>query len=105
MAIEEEETTSVLLHEKRVFRPSTAVVEAARVKDWEAELQAAQDIEAYWAAKAQQFEWFAPWTQVLDAREAPFYKWFVGGRTNITLQRSGSAPLHRTSRPRRAPLR
>ena len=84
MAIEEEETTSVLLHERRVFRPSTAVVEAARVKDWEAELRAGQDIEAYWAAKARQFEWFAPWTQVLDAREAPFYKWFVGGRTNIT---------------------
>ncbi|MGZ4891043.1 MAG: acetate--CoA ligase [Halobacteriota archaeon] len=84
MAIEDEETTSVLLHEKRVFRPSTAVVEAARVKDWEAELRAGRDIEAYWAAKARQFEWFAPWTQVLDAREAPFYKWFVGGRTNIT---------------------
>jgi acetyl-CoA synthetase len=82
--IEEEETTSVLLHEKRVFRPSAAVVEAARVKDWEAELRAGQDIEAYWAAKARQFEWSAPWTQVLDSREAPFYKWFVGGRTNIT---------------------
>ncbi|MGP8133188.1 MAG: acetate--CoA ligase, partial [Halobacteriota archaeon] len=84
MAIEEEETTSVLLHEKRVFRPSAAVVEAARVKDWEAELKAGQDIEAYWAAKARQFEWFTPWTQVLDSSEAPFYKWFVGGRTNIT---------------------
>jgi acetyl-CoA synthetase len=84
VAIEEEETTSVLLHEKRMFRPSKAVVEAARVKDWEAELRAGQDIEAYWAAKARQFEWFAPWTQVLDASEAPFYKWFVGGRTNIT---------------------
>ena len=84
IGIEEEETTSVLLHERRVFRPSAAVVEAARVKDWEAELRAGQDIEAYWAAKARQFEWFAPWTQVLDSREAPFYKWFVGGRTNIT---------------------
>ena len=84
VGIKEEETTSVLLHERRVFRPSAAVVEAARVKDWEAELRAGQDIEAYWAAKARQFEWFAPWTQVLDSREAPFYKWFVGGRTNIT---------------------
>jgi len=54
------------------------------VKDWDSELKAGQDIEAYWAAKARQFEWFAPWTAVLDAREAPFYKWFVGGRTNIT---------------------
>jgi acetyl-CoA synthetase len=81
---EEEETTSVLLHEKRVFRPSTAVVEAAYVKDWNAELRAGEEIEAYWAAKADQFEWFAPWTQVLDEREAPFYKWFIGGTTNIT---------------------
>ncbi|MGB9371797.1 MAG: acetate--CoA ligase [Halobacteriota archaeon] len=84
VANEEEETTSVLLHERRVFRPSAAVVETARVKDWEAERRAGQDIEAYWEAKARQFEWFAPWTQVLDSREAPFYKWFVGGRTNIT---------------------
>jgi hypothetical protein len=40
VGIEEAETTSVLLHERRVFRPSAAVVEAARVKDWEAELRA-----------------------------------------------------------------
>ncbi|MGZ4910216.1 MAG: acetate--CoA ligase [Halobacteriota archaeon] len=81
---EEEETTSVLLHERRVFRPSAAVIEAACVKDWEAELRAGKDIEAYWEAKAHQFEWFAPWTEVLDTSEAPFYKWFVGGTTNIT---------------------
>ena len=80
---DEEDTTAVLLHEKRVFRPSAAIVNAARVKDWEAELAAGEDIEAYWADKAQQFEWFAPWTQVLDASEAPFYRWFVGGTTNI----------------------
>ncbi|MGZ4885300.1 MAG: acetate--CoA ligase [Halobacteriota archaeon] len=81
---DEEETTSVLLHEKRVFRPSEAVIEAAHVKDWDAELRAGEDIEAYWEAKARQFEWFEPWTQVLDVGQAPFYKWFVGGVTNIT---------------------
>jgi len=80
---DEEDTTAVLLHEKRVFRPSAAVISAARVKDWEAELAAGEDIEAYWADRAQQFEWFAPWTQVLDASKAPFYRWFVGGTTNI----------------------
>jgi acetyl-CoA synthetase len=83
-AEEEQEITSVLLHERRVFRPSAAVIEAAHVKDWEAELQAGKDIKAYWAAKADQFEWFAPWKHVLDTRDAPFYKWFVGGKTNIT---------------------
>ena len=81
---EEEETTSVLLNERRVFRPSEAVIEAAHVKDWDAELRAGEDIEAYWEAKARQFEWFEPWTKVLDAGQAPFYKWFVGGVTNIT---------------------
>jgi acetyl-CoA synthetase len=83
-AEEEQEITSVLLREKRVFSPSAAVIETARVKDWEAELRAGEDIEAYWAAKSDQFEWFAPWKQVLDTRDAPFYKWFVGGKTNIT---------------------
>ena len=27
--------------------------------------------------------WFEPWTKVLDDSNKPFYKWFVGGKTNI----------------------
>jgi acetyl-CoA synthetase len=41
--------------------------------------------EAYWAEAAAELEWFTPWEQVLDESEAPFYRWFVGGKTNLVL--------------------
>jgi acetyl-CoA synthetase len=78
-----EDVTSVLLREERIFYPRQEVINVAQVQDWEAELAAGEDFERYWADKAQQFEWFAPWKQTLDASEAQFYKWFVGGKTNI----------------------
>src|SRR5674536_192790 len=83
METKQQDVTSVLLREERLFKPRKEVADIAYVKDWEAELAAGNDIEAYWADKAQQFEWFEPWTQTLDTSKAPFYKWFVGGKTNI----------------------
>ena len=80
---EPEDVTSVLLREERLFYPRKDVVDFAHIKDWEAELAAGEDVARYWADKAAQFEWFKPWKQTLDASEAPFYKWFVGGKTNI----------------------
>lgn len=80
----DEEVTSVLLHEERIFSPRDEIIQAAHVKDWEAELKAGQDFETYWETKAKQFEWYAPWTKVLDDSGKPFYKWFVDGKTNIT---------------------
>lgn len=44
---------------------------------------AAADPQRFWADRASELEWFKPWRQVLDDSNAPFYKWFVGGRTNI----------------------
>jgi acetyl-CoA synthetase len=78
------EVTSVLLREERIFNPHEEIIKAAFIKDWEAELKAGEDFEKYWEEKAQQFEWFAPWTKVLDDSNKPFYKWFVNGKTNIT---------------------
>ena len=47
--------------------------------------RAGDDPEGFWAELAdEQLEWFKKWDQVLDASEAPFYKWFVGGRTNMS---------------------
>ncbi|MGZ4902423.1 MAG: acetate--CoA ligase [Halobacteriota archaeon] len=92
----DEDTTSVLLHEKRIFPPSPAVRAAARIKDWDAELHAGEDIETYWAAKARVFTWFHPWTTVLDTSNAPFYRWFVDGTTNITYN---AVDRHLATRP------
>ncbi|NWF69145.1 MAG: acetate--CoA ligase [Chloroflexi bacterium] len=45
--------------------------------------QAAKDIEAFWGERAKSLDWFAPWERVLDRSNAPFFKWFVGGKINI----------------------
>jgi acetyl-CoA synthetase len=45
--------------------------------------KARQDLEGFWAGRAREFEWFKPWEKVLDDSDKPFFKWFVGARTNI----------------------
>ena len=46
--------------------------------------QAKTDPETFWSGVAEQeIHWFEKWRQTLDASEAPFYKWFVGGKTNM----------------------
>jgi acetyl-CoA synthetase len=66
------------------FYPAPDVVENAIVPDYEAVYAEAQaDPQAFWARQAASLEWFAPWETVLDDSNAPFYKWFVGGKTNI----------------------
>jgi acetyl-CoA synthetase len=64
--------------------PSAEVIAQATIKDYEAvRAEAAKDVEGFWAARAKELDWYAPWKQVLDASKAPFYKWFTGGKTNI----------------------
>ena len=46
--------------------------------------EAKADPEAFWARIAgENIHWFRPWEKTLDSSEAPFYKWFVGGKTNM----------------------
>lgn len=76
--------TDVLLDEKRIFKPSVETVERAHVKNWETELEKGKDFKKYWAEKAEEFEWFQQWDEVLDESNKPFYKWFVNGKINLT---------------------
>ena len=40
--------------------------------------------EAFWGdIAARELHWFRKWDRVMDASDAPFYKWFTGGRTNM----------------------
>ncbi len=41
------------------------------------------DPAAYWDEAGRALHWFTPYTRVLDADDAPFYKWFTGGTTNL----------------------
>ncbi len=45
--------------------------------------EAEQDRLAFWAKQANRLSWETPFTDVLDWSEAPFAKWFVGGKLNV----------------------
>ncbi len=67
-----------------LYPPSDETLRRATVRDWD-ELagRAQRDLEGFWAAEANELHWFSHWDRVLDERDKPFYKWFVGGKTNI----------------------
>ena len=67
-----------------VFYPSPEVLAQANVQDYATlAREAARDLAGFWGRQAEELEWFVPWQQVLDESQAPFYKWFTGGKTNI----------------------
>ena len=70
--------------EGEVYYPSNEVIDQARLKDWdEMAEKARKDPQAFWAAEAEELEWFKKWDKVLDDLKKPFFKWFVGAKTNI----------------------
>ncbi len=38
--------------------------------------------DAFWAEAAEAIDWIKKWDKVLDDGDAPFYRWFTGGRLN-----------------------
>ena len=69
-----------------VYRPAQEIIDAAHVKDYDAlRSEAEADPIAFWEARANQLSWYQRWERVLDDSAAPFYKWFVGARTNVVL--------------------
>ncbi|MFI5509787.1 acetate--CoA ligase [Mycobacterium sp. NPDC051804] len=45
--------------------------------------EAETDRLAFWAKQAERLSWDTPFGEVLDWSEAPFAKWFVGGKLNV----------------------
>lgn len=68
-----------------LYDPSPAVVANANIPDYLRVRQAAYDDPiAFWDARAKELiDWYEPYTQILDSSNAPFFKWFTGGKTNI----------------------
>ncbi|WP_204801414.1 acetate--CoA ligase [Mycobacterium riyadhense] len=64
------------------YPPPEHFVEQANAR---AELyrEAAEDWLAFWAKQANRLSWATPFTEVLDWSDAPFAKWFVGGKLNV----------------------
>ncbi|MEL6308868.1 MAG: acetate--CoA ligase [Chloroflexota bacterium] len=66
------------------YHPTEDVIQNAHVPDYnEVYDEAVNDPEAFWAERAESLEWYQKWDKVLDDSNAPFYKWFVGAKTNI----------------------
>ena len=77
------------LVENRVFPPSAAASQAGRVSSMAAYealcLEADTDMEGFWGQRARDnLIWSKPFTQVLDASNKPFYKWFADGELNAS---------------------
>ncbi|MBB5158848.1 acetate--CoA ligase [Saccharopolyspora phatthalungensis] len=71
-----------LLTESRTFPPSQEFSAQANATS-ALYTEAAADREAFWAKQAERLDWDTKWDQVLDWSDAPFAKWFVGGRLNV----------------------
>jgi acetyl-CoA synthetase len=78
---EENATLSNLSTENRSFRPSDEfAAQANATADWYD--RADTDRDAFWAEQAERLHWAQKWERVLDW-DAPFAKWFVGGKLNV----------------------
>src|SRR3954462_14267139 len=46
--------------------------------------EAEGDWKGFWEKQAEALDWFERWDTVLDDSDPPFYKWFTGGKLNVS---------------------
>ncbi len=73
-----------LLQEERSFPPPADFTARANMADPDIYAKAAADPEGFWAGLAGELDWFQKWDTVLDWSDAPFAKWFIGGKLNVS---------------------
>ena len=76
---------------REIYYPNKEFAKQARIKNMceyrELMEWAKEDYEGYWDHWAKEkLDWFEPYEKVLDESDAPFYKWFVGGKINVCYQ-------------------
>lgn len=70
--------------EKDLYYPTTEIIANANVQEYEnLYKKSITDRAGFWAEQAENLHWFQKWNKVIDDTNAPFYKWFSGGKTNI----------------------
>ncbi|MDX2109222.1 MAG: acetate--CoA ligase [Verrucomicrobiota bacterium] len=76
-----------VMHESRKFFPSPEFKKTAHISSMEdyqrLHRQSLDEPEAFWSDVADELHWFKRWDKLFDDSEKPFYKWFVGAKTNI----------------------
>tara|TARA_B110000037_G_scaffold29139_1_gene34794 strand:+ start:69301 stop:71265 length:1965 start_codon:yes stop_codon:yes gene_type:complete len=74
-------------HENLSFPPSPEFAAKAHISSLDEyramHKRSLEDPEGFWSEVAEELHWFKKWDTVLDASEKPFFKWFVGGKTNL----------------------
>ncbi|MEW5813879.1 MAG: acetate--CoA ligase [Spirochaetota bacterium] len=67
-----------------LYYPAQEIISTAHIKDY-ARLfeQSLKEPEGFWSERAEELEWYRKWDKVLDDSNPPFFKWFIGGSTNI----------------------
>ncbi len=76
---------------KTIYQPNPEFAENAAIKSmdayWALQNKAIEDYEGFWKTFAdEKINWLAPYDQVLDESDAPFYKWFTNGKLNVSNQ-------------------
>ncbi|MEA2143323.1 MAG: acetyl-CoA synthetase, partial [Solirubrobacteraceae bacterium] len=67
------------------FDPPEGFRESALVKDDSIYEEAEADWQGFWERQARELvDWSQEWDTVLDDSDPPFYKWFTGGRLNVS---------------------
>jgi acetyl-CoA synthetase len=82
-----EEGVEARLHEllgQERFAPPTAFSAQAEIADAGLRARAAADPVGYWEEQAGKLRWSTPWETALNDADAPFYRWFEGGRVNVS---------------------
>src|SRR6059058_2185554 len=72
------------LLEREVFEPPEEFRRQALWNDPAVHEEAERDVLAWWAKQAEDLQWFEKWDKVLDDSNPPFYKWFTGGKINVS---------------------
>jgi acetyl-CoA synthetase len=76
---------------QEIYQPHTEHSKGAAIKSMEEYHalmnEANNDYEGFWAKYAnEKIDWFKPFDKVLDESNAPFYRWFDGGKLNVAHQ-------------------
>src|SRR3954468_21414951 len=85
MATEEqtlEQRLEALLEQER-FDPPDEFCKSAEISEPDI-FEKAEDFEGFWAEQADALQWAQKWDTVLDQSDPPFFKWFVGGKLNVS---------------------
>ncbi len=69
-----------ILREEEIYYPGEEFVKRANINN---ENIYSRSYEELWEEAAKEVEWFKSYDKLLDDSEAPFFKWYVGGKINI----------------------